>query len=47
MQSDLHHLPERQQRELERVSDILLAGSKPPGAAVAVARRNGVAAGGC
>jgi len=26
MQSDLHHLPERQQRELERVRDILLAG---------------------
>jgi predicted nucleotidyltransferase/HEPN domain-containing protein len=26
MQSDLHHLPERQQRELERVRDIMLAG---------------------
>lgn len=26
MQSDLHHLPEQQQRELERVRDILLAG---------------------
>jgi len=26
MQSDLHHLPERQQRELERVRDLLLAG---------------------
>jgi uncharacterized protein len=26
MRSDLHHLPERQQRELERVRDILLAG---------------------
>jgi predicted nucleotidyltransferase/HEPN domain-containing protein len=26
MRSDLHHLPEKQQRELERVRDILLAG---------------------
>jgi predicted nucleotidyltransferase len=26
MRSDLHHLPERQQRELERVRDTLLAG---------------------
>ena len=26
MRSDLHHLPERQQRELERVRDMLLAG---------------------
>ena len=26
MQSDLYHLPERQQRELERVRDIMLAG---------------------